>query len=69
MEQFMEQSQLFTEKEVSGLLRIPLQTLRNHRSRGYGIPYLKLGRSVRYAQADIIEYVDSKRITPKGGNI
>jgi hypothetical protein len=65
----MEQSQLLTEKEVSGLLRIPLQTLRNNRSRGYGIPYLKLGRSVRYAQADIIEYVDSKRITPKERNL
>ena len=58
----MEKYQLLTEIEVSGLLRIPLQTLRNQRSRGVGLPYLKLGRSVRYSENDISKYLESKRI-------
>ena len=45
--------QLLTEQETSGLIKVPPQTLRNHRSKGCGLPYFKLGRSVRYSLADI----------------
>lgn len=58
----MQQLQLLTEKEVSDLLRIPLQTLRNHRSRGCGLPYHKLGRSIRYAFSDVEQYLSERKI-------
>ena len=58
----MEQLQLVTEKEVSNLLSIPLQTLRNHRSRGCGLPYIKFARSVRYSLVDVEEYLSTRRI-------
>lgn len=50
------------EKEVSRITGIALQSLRNHRHRGIGIPYSKFGRSVRYALADVIEAMESRRI-------
>jgi excisionase family DNA binding protein len=59
----MQHFQLLTEQEVSDLLRIPLQTLRNHRSLGCGLPYLKLGRSVRYSLADVDEYLSAHKIS------
>ena len=59
----MEQLQLVTEKEVSSLLSIPLQTLRNHRSKGYGLPYIKFDRSVRYSLADVEEYISERKIS------
>ena len=59
----MEQLQLVTEKEVSSILSIPLQTLRNHRSKGCGLPYHKLGRSIRYSVLDVEEYLSSHKIS------
>jgi hypothetical protein len=59
----MENIQLFTEREVSELLRIPLQTLRNNRSIKKHLPYHKIGRSVRYSEKDIVEYLDNHRIS------
>lgn len=42
-----------TEKEVSEIAKIAIQTLRNHRCRGCGIDYSKNGRSVRYKLKDV----------------
>jgi len=50
------------EKEVSQLTGIALPTLRNHRFSGTGINYCKIGRSVRYNQADVIEFMESHKI-------
>ena len=55
--------QLLTEQETSGLIKVPPQTLRNHRSKGFGLPYYKLGRSVRYSLADIVDYISSHKIS------
>ena len=59
----MEQIQMLTEKEISELLRIPLQTLRNQRSTGRGFPYFKIGKSVRYSKVDLVEYLKERRIS------
>jgi len=53
---------LIDEKEVSKLTGRALSTLRNDRHRGRGLPYVKLGRSVRYIEEDIEKYVLSHRI-------
>jgi hypothetical protein len=39
-----------------------LSTLRNNRSKGQGIPYIKLGRSVRYDLQDVIEFMEAHKI-------
>lgn len=55
--------QLLTEADVSALLSVPLQTLRNARSRragGFGsLPFVRLGRAVRYKRADVLAYIDA----------
>ena len=52
-----------TEKEVSTMTGIALSTLRNKRFERTGIPYYKLGRSGRYSLNDVIEYMESRKIT------
>ena len=51
-----------TEKQVSELTGMALSTLRNDRSRKTGIPYSKLGRSVRYKLQDVLDFVESRKI-------
>jgi len=53
---------LINEVQVSELISKPLQSLRNERHRGVGLPYYKIGRSVRYSMADVKKYVESCRI-------
>ena len=50
------------EKKVSQMTDIKLPTLRNDRHRGRGIPYVKLGRSVRYRLDEVIEYMEAHKV-------
>ena len=50
------------EHEVAKITGRALSTLRNERSRNEGIPYIKIGRSVRYDLADVICFMDSHKI-------
>jgi hypothetical protein len=51
-----------TEKEVSELLRCSLSKLRADRWKRQALPYLKNGRSVLYDEADVLNFLDSRRI-------
>jgi len=50
------------EKEVAQITGRGLQTLRNDRSKGQGIPYSKIGRLVRYSLQDVITYMEVRKI-------
>ena len=52
------------ENEVSRLTMLSLSTLRAHRFYRKGIPYSKVGRSVRYSWDDVAEFMASRRIDP-----
>jgi hypothetical protein len=43
----------FTEKELAERHRRSVKTLRNERLSGRGVPYVKIGRSVRYRLDDV----------------
>jgi len=58
-------TQLLKETEVARLLGFHVQTLRNQRFAGTGLPYFKIGRAVRYDMADIERYLDERRIKPR----
>ena len=58
----METSPYLSEKEVSSLTGFALSTLRNKRFAREGIPYLKIGRAVRYKRQDVIQYMENHRI-------
>ncbi len=53
------------ERKVSEITGRALPTLRNDRHNRRGISYCKVGRSVRYALSDVIEYMESRKIVPE----
>ena len=55
------------EEHVSDCTEFKVQTLRNHRHEGRGIPYLKIGRSIRYKPSDVRAFMEKCRIDPEGG--
>ena len=55
-----------TEKETARLVSLSVHTLRAHRQRHVGIPYAKIGRSVRYSFTDVIAFMSEHRISFKG---
>ena len=50
------------EKQVAEITGRALSTLRNERFLGKGIPYIKIGKSVRYKYDDVIDFMESRRI-------
>ncbi|MBE6442107.1 MAG: helix-turn-helix domain-containing protein [Desulfovibrio desulfuricans] len=54
-----------SETEVSEITGISLSTLRKHRLSNIGIPYYKIGRSVRYKIADVLCFMETKRVAPR----
>jgi len=53
------------EKEASRLCGIPVPTLRNHRYRKIGIPFYKMGRSIRYKRIEVLDFVEGSRVITK----
>jgi predicted DNA-binding transcriptional regulator AlpA len=47
--------------EITGL---SVQTLRNWMFCGYGFPYFKAGRAVRYLYSDVIEFMEQNKVKP-----
>jgi hypothetical protein len=54
------------EREVNRITGRALPTLRNDRFNKRGIPYVKLGRSVRYRLADVLEFMEARKIDTEG---
>ena len=52
-----------TEKQVAELLSCSLSRLRQDRHKSRGLPYSKMGRSVRYSVADVERYMAQCRVT------
>ena len=50
------------EKKVSAITGRALQTLRNDRFNGRGIPYIKLSRMVRYSLQDVVDYMEFAKL-------
>jgi len=50
---------LWTPDDLSGFLSIPEKTLREWRSKGYGPPWLKVGKHVRYEPDRVREWLDT----------
>ena len=61
----MEEKKFINENEVSRITGLSVQTLRNWRFQGKGIPYVKAGRSVRYLYQDVIAYMEDRKILPR----
>jgi hypothetical protein len=51
--------ELLTEIEVAQLRRQSVRTLQAERLRGDGCRFVKIGRSVRYRRADVLQFIES----------
>ena len=52
---------LLTPKDAADFLRVSLSWLAKARMRGDGPPYVKLGRSVRYAETALLQWMRSRQ--------
>ena len=59
----MDSKTLLTPEDVAGLTGLSMETLAQWRSQRRGIPYLKMGRSVRYDPADVQKYLEGCRVS------
>jgi hypothetical protein len=57
-----ETKKLLDENQVAVMLNVAVQTLRNWRHERRGLPYCKISRAVRYREADVVEFINNKRI-------
>ena len=55
-------TKLLTEREVVDLYGLKLGTLRNHRSKKIGIPFVKLQGKVRYRLLEIEAYIEKNTV-------
>jgi predicted DNA-binding transcriptional regulator AlpA len=54
--------ELLTVRQVSGLTGVSVHTLNQWRSQGLHMPYIKLGKAVRYIRKDVELYILSCRV-------
>lgn len=51
---------LLREKDVARILKVTVFKLQRDRCRGRGLPFLRLGRMIRYRRSDVQAYIDSQ---------
>lgn len=56
----MSHAELLTEAKVAQLLSMSVQKLQRDRWSGKGIPFIKVGRCVRYRPGDVDAYLESR---------
>jgi excisionase family DNA binding protein len=54
---------LLTAEEVSAITGLSAETLAQWRSQKRGLPYLKIGRTVRYDPAEVQAYLERCRVS------
>jgi excisionase family DNA binding protein len=52
---------LLTAKEAAKLLKVSLSWLAKARMRGDGPPYVKIGRSIRYSETALVQWMKSRQ--------
>lgn len=58
---------LIDERAAAPLLGLSVRTLQNDRVTGrFQIPYVRIGRAVRYRPGDLKRWVDARVVTPVG---
>jgi excisionase family DNA binding protein len=61
-----EETVYINDVQAAKIMGLSKQSLRNWRHLNRGLPYYKIGRSVRYALADVIEFMESRKINTEG---
>jgi hypothetical protein len=61
-EDIVEKKKYLNEHQVSEITGRALSTLRNERCKGKGIPYCKVGRSIRYDYSDVVKFMNAHKV-------
>ena len=56
---------LLNEHQAARFLNLSVTTLRNWRHLRRGVPYIRVGRSVRYCIEDLERYIETRKIDPE----
>jgi hypothetical protein len=56
------EARYLNEVQVAEMTGRALSTLRNERFSRCGIPYIKIGRSVRYSLHDVVQFMEAHKI-------
>ena len=62
----MDQETFLSDVQLSKILNKHPQSLRNERQQGRGLPYYRIGRSVRYRLSDVLKHLERCRVEPEG---
>ena len=57
-----------TDRVIARRLAVSRAVLRAWRHRGYGPPFCRFGRSIRYLDSDIDAFIEASRVTPSTVN-
>lgn len=57
--------ELWSEKRTAEQLGVSPGSLRQDRHRGIGLPFVRLGRKVRYRAEDVAAYIAAHTVTPE----
>lgn len=61
-QQLEQLADLSTESQLAKFLNTEVRTLQSWRYQKIGIPYIKVGRSVRYRKSDVETYLANQRV-------
>ncbi len=50
-----------TETELAHILDVSVHTLQKQRRQGRGIKFIRIGRCVRYASSDVLEFIEQNK--------
>ena len=59
---------ILTEDEVAALTSFSTRTLQAWRQRNVGPPFMRVRRSIRYSQADVIAWMKAQTYDPEASN-
>jgi len=62
MAEKLEVVSLLDEKTVATQLNCEVKTLQAWRCRGVGVPFVRVGRLIRYKPEDVADYIESRRV-------
>lgn len=65
----MDTIETVSDEEAAAILGVPPNTLKKWRcTREQNIPFIKVGRRVRYWRRDLVAYLESKTVRHEGDN-
>jgi hypothetical protein len=60
-----QETTFYSDVQIAEIVGRAAQSLRNDRHQGKGLPYYRIGRSVRYKLSEVLSYMEQRRVDPE----